>query len=280
MKKLFPYLLLLFIALFTSCNSDDTAVPSYKKITEEQKKLLLGNWQLVQYSGPEGESFNLFDSGVLITYSFLPEGKLKVDNQSNRFIETMRYSSGFTRTGEFTHLFDYVKQWDDQENKREKLYINSSFNSMAFDLKVTQEQLILISEEGEEFVYKRMFGGTAYPTISEEEKLAIIGQWELIYIQAFDGTSRKFTAKEVVIYDFSMYDMLVINNRSAEKKGDYFDRYIQTDILNYYYQFDFLRNNREILAVENLGQYVMHVTHEELFLYHFDGDIIKLVRIE
>lgn len=279
MKKLFPYVLLLFV-VFTSCNTDDTAVPSYKKITAEQKKLLLGNWQLVQYSNPQGEQLNLFDSGVLITYSFLPEEKLKVYNQSNKIVETMEQTAALTRTGELTHLFDYVKQWDEKEDKREKLYINSSFNSMAFDLKVTDKELILFNDAGEIFAFKRMLGGMAYPTISDKDKLLVIGKWQLRSIQAFKGTSRVFNVKEVVRYDFTMSDKVVIYNSSAEKKGDYFDRYIQSSIVNYNYQYDFLWNNQEILAIENMGQYVVRVTPEELILSHFDGDVLKFDRME
>lgn len=35
MKKIFPYVLLFFVVL-TSCNTDDTAIPSYTKITKEE----------------------------------------------------------------------------------------------------------------------------------------------------------------------------------------------------------------------------------------------------
>lgn len=279
MKKLFPYLFVLFVAC-TACSSDDTAIPSYTKITEEQKKLLLGNWQLTHYSNPQdGHEVDFIKTGVLINVSFIPEGQLNIYNPYNKMTQFTDNSLYLTKHGSLTYTFEYIKQWDNKDNKREKLYIKSDFYSKDYNLVVTDDELTLSTEEGEVFSYKRVLGGTMYPTISDEDKMLLVGEWKLSSIQSFNGRSRDFMEKEEVLYRFTMGNELFIYNKSAEKHNDYYDRYIQSSIIHYNFQFDFIWDKREILALEDLGQYSAFISLDVLILSQFDGDVITFTRV-
>ena len=280
MKKLLPYLFVLFVAC-TACSSDNTAIPSYTQITKEQKALVVGDWQLTYYTNTAGDKLDLSAAGILVRYAFTKEGIVTIENGSSQPIRFTDNSQYLTSDGTTEYVFDYVKQWGDEIEKKERLYFRGPWQpTIAFDLdEVTQDQLILSQEGKETYVFKRLAKDIVYPKISEENKRLLVGTWRLKEVSSFSGEKRVLKEEEEVWYNFTFNDQLLINNRSAEENG-LFDKFVKTRIADYRYQFDFEWQKREILVIEALGGYAMSVTDQELILTQYDGYFVKFERLK
>ena len=280
MKKLFPYVLLLFVVL-TSCNTDDTAIPSYTKITKEEKELLLGDWRLSNYSNTDGEQIDLTAKGLFVRYTFTGDGKVIIANESEKPVGSASNSYYLTENGTMEYTFAYVKSWDETVAKKERLHFKSMYDgnpNLQFDLEVTQNKLILTHYAGEILVFEKIQKGVTYPKISEESKKLLLGIWRLKEVADFTGRRRVFTGNEEVLYEFSYYDKLFVTNHAVPMDG-VVDRFIQSRVSDYGYQYDFKWEKREVLVLENLGSYVVSVKQDSLTLSVSDGSILKFERI-
>lgn len=280
MKKLFPYVLLLFVVL-TSCNTDDTAIPSYTKITKEEKELLLGDWRLSNYSNTEGEQIDLTAKGLFVRYTFTTDRKVIIANESKKPIGSASNSYYLTENGTMVYTFAYVKSWDETVAKKERLHFESMYDgnpNLQFDLEVTQNKLILTHYAGEILVFEKMPKGVTYPKISEESKKLLLGTWRLKEMGDFMGRRRVLTDEEEVLYEFSYYDKLFVTNHSVSKDGA-FDRFIQSRVSDYGYQYDFEWEEREIVVIDGLGGYLMGVDQDALSLVVSDGERLRFERI-
>lgn len=279
MKKLFPYFLFSCLIFFSACSTEESKLSSYTKITKEEKELLQGSWQLSYYSNFEGVQLDLLQEGILIHYVFADHGTINISNVSSRLLQYTGTSLSMTKSGTLNYLFDYIPQWDKEAPKKELLYFRTPFDtSLPFELEVTQHQLILRHEEGDVFTFKRIEVGEVYPDISEENKLLVVGNWQLKSLKAFSGEKRFLEDNERVVYHFTYGDKLVIENSSTQYDG-IFDRLIKTNIVDYDFRYDFALEKREILNLGDLGGYRVEVNNGELILTQKDGYLLKFLRV-
>lgn len=281
MKNIVPCILVFFLLLCTSCNTDDTAIPSYTKITEEQKELLLGDWQLIKYSNLENEEINLLHKGLLVRWTFKKEGTVTIENASSKPILYTDHAQYLTSDRTIAYVFDYIKQWDKEIAKKERLYFqDEGQSSIEFDLDVINQDELILTHQGEEtFVFKRLPKGMIYPSISEEDKKLLLGTWRLQEITYFTGKKRVLKDNEEVLYTFSNGGRLTVNNRSASMDG-VFDDFIQSRLSVYSYQYDLIWQEREILLIEGLGDYAMGVSDKRLAFSQYDGAFILFERVK
>lgn len=280
MKKLLPYLFVLFVAC-TACSSDDTAIPSYTKITKEEKELLLGDWRLSQYSNTEGDKIDLTREGLFVRYTFTTDRKVIIANESKKPIGSASNSYYLTENGTMEYTFAYVKSWDETVAKKERLHFESMYDgnpNLQFDLEVTQNKLILTHYAGEILVFEKIQKGVTYPKISEESKKLLLGTWRLKEMGDFTGRRRVLTDEEVVLYEFSYYDKLFVTNHSVSKEGT-FDSFIQSRVSDYGYKYDFEWEEQEIIVIDGLGGYLMGVNQDALSLIVSDGARLRFERI-
>ncbi|EHQ42214.1 hypothetical protein [Myroides odoratus] len=280
MKKLFPYLFVLFVAC-TACSSDDTAIPSYTKITKEEKELLLGDWRLSHYSNTEGEQIDLTREGLFVRYTFTTDRKVIIANESKKPIGSASNSYYLTENGTMEYTFAYVKSWDETVAKKERLHFESVYDgnpNLQFDLEVTQNKLILTHYAGEILVFEKIQKGVTYPKISEESKKLLLGTWRLREMGDFTGRRRVLTDEEEVLYEFSYYDKLFVTNHSVSKDGT-FDIFIQSRVSDYGYKYDFKWEEQEIVVIDGLGGYLMGVDQDALSLVVSDGARLRFERI-
>ena len=280
MKKIFPYLFVLFVAC-TACSSDDTAIPSYTKITKEEKELLLGDWRLSNYSNTEGEQIDLTREGLFVRYTFTTDRKVIIANESKKPIGSASNSYYLTENGTMEYTFAYVKSWDETVAKKERLHFESMYDgnpNLQFDLEVTQNKLILTHYAGEILVFEKIQKGVTYPKISEESKKLLLGTWRLKEMGDFTGRRRVLTDEEEVLYEFSYYDKLFVTNHSVSKDGT-FDIFIQSRVSDYGYKYDFKWEEQEIVVIDGLGGYLMGVDQDALSLVVSDGARLRFERI-
>lgn len=280
-KNIFLYLLLLF-TVCVSCNTDDTAIPSYTKITKEEKELLLGDWRLSHYSNAEEESIDLTRKGLFVRYTFTVDGRVIIVNESEKPVGSTSNAYYLTASGTMDYTFAYIKSWDEEVAKKERLHFESSYDgnpNLQFDLEVTQNKLILTHYAGEILVFEKMKEGVTYPKIPAEKKALLIGKWQLQEISDFTGRKRVLNENEVVEYDFGYNEWLSVNNRSALKDG-IFDQFIKMRLSPYSYRFDFEWEEKEVLYIDDLGSYTMGISQSQLILAVSDGFMLKLSRLK
>lgn len=272
----------MLFAVCVSCNTDDTAISSYTQISKEEKQLLLGDWRLIQYSNAEDEPIDLTRQGLFVRYTFTIDGKVIVVNESAKRIGSGSNSYYLTTSGTMDYTFAYLKSWDKEVAKKERLHFESSYDgnpNLQFDMEVTKDQLVLIHDDGDKLVFEKMKEGVTYPKISAETKALLIGTWQLQEISDFTGKKRVFNEAEVVEYDFGYNEWLSVNNKSALEDG-VFDQYSKTRLSPYSYQFDFKWEQQEVLSIDDLGRYTMRISQDQLILAISDGVIFKLNRLK
>ncbi|WP_060873916.1 hypothetical protein [Myroides odoratus] len=281
MRNIVPGVLVFFLLLCTACNTDDTVIPSYTQITKEQKALVVGDWQLTYYTNTAGDKLDLSAAGILVRYAFTKEGIVTIENGSSQPIRFTDNSQYLTSDGTTEYVFDYVKQWGDEIEKKERLYFRGPWQpTIAFDLdEVTQDQLILSQEGKETYVFKRLPKDVVYPKISEEDKRLLVGTWRLYEISDFTGKKRVFNETEVVEYDFGYNEWLIVNNKSA-LEGGIFNQFIKMRLSSYSYRFDFKWEQQEVLYIDDLGSYTMRIAQDRLILAVSDGVVLKLDRLK
>lgn len=205
MKKITTYFILFFLIFCTACSSDDTSKEPYPKIAEEDKALLVGDWQLMNYVNLQGDAVDLKKEGTLIYYHFASVGILEIHNVSSKPIEFTFNSKNLTRTRTLNYMYANIESKDEKEKRGEKLYFYEE--RLAFDMWVSQDQLIIKEIGGETWTFKRSIKGdnVEYSAISQHQKsLLHSNKWKLETIYAFNGEMRSFDQEEEVIYHFLM----------------------------------------------------------------------------
>ena len=282
MKNIVPCILVFFLLLCISCNTDDTYIPSYIQVSKEEKQMLLGDWRLIDYSNMEEESINLTRKGLFVRYTFTVDGRVIIVNESEKPVGSTSNAYYLTASGTMDYTFAYIKSWDEEVAKKERLHFESSYDgnpNLQFDLEVTQNKLILTHYAGEILVFEKMKEGVTYPKIPAETKALLIGKWRLQEISDFTGRKRVLNENEVVEYDFGYNEWLSVNNRSALENG-IFDQFIKMRLSPYSYRFDFEWEEKEVLYIEDLGSYTMGISQNQLILAVSDGFMLKLSRLK
>ncbi|MBB1150574.1 MULTISPECIES: hypothetical protein [unclassified Myroides] len=173
----------------------------------------------------------------------------------------------------------YIELDGEKERNGEKLdFLTPGF---IFDMKVTQEKLVLTKYSGETLQFKRstkMLDEVEYPAISVSDKKALNStSWRLEKIQAFTGEHRSFDQGEHVIYSFGSDGVFVIKNATAVEDNT-FERFLKPRTLSYSYRYDFALENREILYINDLGGYRILFTNDELRLVQNDGYLLTFTK--
>lgn len=153
MKKVTTYFCLFFLIFCTACSSDDASKESYPKIAEEDKALLPGDWQLLNYSNLKGDAVDLNKEGILIYYQFASVGILDIRNVSGKPIELASNSRYLSTTRTLNYMYANIESKDEKEKRGEKLYFYDM--RLAFDMQVSQDQLIITEIGGEILTFKR-----------------------------------------------------------------------------------------------------------------------------
>ena len=214
-------------------------------------------------------------------WTFKKEGTVTIENVSSKPILYTDHAQYLTSDRTIAYVFDYIKQWDKEIAKKERLYFqDEGQSSIEFDLDVINQDELILTHQGEEtFVFKRLPKGMTYPSISEEDKKLLLGTWRLQEITYFTGKKRVLKENEEVLYTFSNGGRLTVNNRSASMDG-VFDDFIQSRLSVYSYQYDLIWQEREILLIEGLGDYAMGVSDKRLAFSQYDGAFILFERVK
>ncbi|WP_410878744.1 hypothetical protein [Myroides sp. DW712] len=261
---------------------DDTYIPSYIQVSKEEKQLLQGDWRLINYSNTEEESIDLTRKGLFVRYTFTIDGRVIIVNESEKPVGSTSNAYYLTASGTMDYAFAYIKSWDEEVAKKERLHFESSYDgnpNLQFDMEITKDQLVLTHYNGDKLVFEKMKEGVTYLKIPAETKALLIGKWQLQEISDFTGRKRVLNENEVVEYDFGYNEWLSVNNKSAQKDG-VFDQYIKMRLSPYSYRFDFEWEEKEVLYIDDLGSYTMGISQNQLILAVSDGVILKLNRLK
>ncbi|MBB1138749.1 hypothetical protein [Myroides sp. WP-1] len=279
MKKIVSYLCLFFLIFCNACNSDDSSTNSYQQISKEEKELLLGNWQLVNYSNLHGDAIDFIKEGILIYHYHTPTNVVEIKNvnsvelkvELNVFWRSLKMMT--TSNVGLQYLFTQVEQEEKGKFTKEKIFFLHHVG--IFDLKVSSDELILTEHDGEMYTFRKVSGGgTEYPKISDKDKWGLKGMWKLEYIQAFNGEKRIFEQHEEVYYYFpSWIDEVIVINPS-NLTNEVFDQLIIPRTLTYSFRYDFEREKREVLKINKLGMYRMQIENDKLTLTQNDAYIL------
>lgn len=279
MKEITPYLCLFFLIFCNACNSDDSSTNSDQKISKEEKELLLGNWQLVNYSNRNGDAIDFIKEGILIYHYHTPTNVVEIKNvnsvelkvKPNVFLKSLVMMT--TSNVGLQYLFTQVEQEAKGKFTKEKIFFLHHVG--MFDVKVSSDELILTEHDGEMYTFRKVSNdNTEYSKISDKDKWELKGMWKLEYIQAFNGEKRIFEQHEKVYYYFpSRVDEVRVINPS-NLTNDVFDQLIIPRTLPYSFRYDFEREKREMLKISGLGMYRMQIENDKLTLTQNDAYIL------
>lgn len=273
MKNITTYLCLFFLVFCTACSSDDSSKRTYPKIGEEEKALLLGDWQLLSYSDSQGNLVDFKQNGILIYYYFIPNGVLEINNVSSKYDGLLTGRARYLiETIDVNYNFWRIEFKEEIEEQGEKLI----FLGFMFDIQASQDQLILTNTEGGILTFKRSNKGDdiEYPAIAQHQKsLLYSNKWKLEAIYAFNGAMRSFDQEEEVIYYIG--DTHVVISENEVDIADEFAALLEPRSIPCSYRYDFDWEKREVLHVEDLGGFRVEIEDEELTLTQKEGYLLR-----
>lgn len=120
------------------------------------------------------------------------------------------------------------------------------------------------------------FSGTK---ISKEEKELLVGKWRLLKIADFSGRTREFSEDEKVFYEFTKDGKVIVQNVSA-LEDEAFATFLISGTFEYYYEYDSIWTNSEILVLKDRGDFSVGVSEKRLSLIEYDGRLVLFERVE
>lgn len=150
MKKLLSYLLLLSVAS-TSCSSDDNT--TYTKITQEEKELVHGDWQLVLFRNFY-EEVDLVKERMDVFYQFRPEGTLAIKSESSNAIDDFEIFRFLNEAKSLQYTFRDVRDFDNESLVQERIHLYNADIKYAikFNIKISNEAMTFSKLEGDSFL--------------------------------------------------------------------------------------------------------------------------------
>jgi len=129
-EKFIPYLLLMFVVCTSCSNNDDDT--TYTKITDKEKELVVGDWQLIQVNTFDGNQIDFVRLGVEVFYSFDAKGKLTIQNTTSDDIVYLSENPFLTTTNTMHYTFDYLKEQDVNQSKKEQIQLYDEKEKESF----------------------------------------------------------------------------------------------------------------------------------------------------
>lgn len=270
-NRFLSYITFIFLVLFTSCSSDDNSSVEYTKISEKEKELLIGNWQLLGITQADRNRIDLVEQGIEVFYQFTIDGQVQIENTTSEKVEYSLDYEFLTTTKSIHYMFEYVKEYDVYESQQEQIHLYNEKDKAVFSLKIyDKRQLVLKKSDGTEFRFMRSKNGKNYPKISDETKEKLIGDWRLLKIAGFSGITREFGEEEEVYYEFTKDGKVVVQNISA-LSDEIFDKFLISRTFKYYYKYDPHWVEGEVMIMEHGGDFSIGVSEERLILAQYDG---------
>ncbi|WP_353120816.1 hypothetical protein [Myroides odoratus] len=132
MRKIITYLVLCLFIL-TGCNNDDNT--TYTKIKEEDKELLLGDWQLVNYRDFYDE-IDLVKENIEVLYQFKKDGTATIRYLSSNKVEHHADYNFVTETKSLQYTFKSVRNFDNENLVEELIHLYTEEQNSGIKLRV------------------------------------------------------------------------------------------------------------------------------------------------